>query len=155
MTVVYRKSFLFRNNSILRFYWQHLGYGREGVGNDMETLASEKGASILSCCRFWWTENTSRRRPAIFRTLTTSRRSVAPWWSLRRMHVARCDIPNFYNSQHRASNFVIWKFWLNYCEPTIKLWSICLQFQNKCLFPGNNPWISLHSLDYNHFWAEV
>jgi hypothetical protein len=52
-------------------------------------------------------------------------------------------------------NFVIWKFWLKYCEPTIKPWSMYLQFQNKCLFPGNNPSVYLHSLDYSHSWAEV
>jgi hypothetical protein len=36
--------------------------------------------------------------------------------------------------RHRAFNLVIWKFWLNYCEPTIKPSSICLQFQNKRFF---------------------
>jgi hypothetical protein len=57
--------------------------------------------------------------------------------------------------QHHTFNFFIWQFWLNYCEPMIKPWSICRQFQNKRLFPGNNPWMSFHSLDYSHSWAEV
>jgi hypothetical protein len=56
---------------------------------------------------------------------------------------------------YRAFNVVIWNFWLNYCESTIKPWSIFLQFQYKRLFPGNNPWIFFRSLDYSHSWAEI